>query len=98
MNGSSPEGPQPSGTSRRAFGPQPGTKLVVVASALALAMFAGVRLNRRTAEHALSSSRDQLDAILQGVADAITVQDPDGRIVYANDAAAHLVGHTTAAE
>jgi signal transduction histidine kinase len=35
---------------------------------------------------------DELDAILQNAADAITVQDADGHLVYANDAAARLTG------
>jgi PAS domain S-box-containing protein len=37
-------------------------------------------------------TREQLAAILHGVADGITVQAPDGHLVYANDAAARLVG------
>jgi PAS domain S-box-containing protein len=103
MSGPPPDGTQPAGASRRAFGTRPRSRLVVVASALISALFAAVRLTRHAAERrrtedALSSSRDQLETILQGVADAITVQDPDGRIVYANDAAARLVGHSTAAE
>ncbi len=34
----------------------------------------------------------QLDAILQHAADAITVQDAEGRLIYANEAAARLTG------
>ncbi len=40
----------------------------------------------------LRASRDQLQAILDGVADAVTAQAPDGRLVYANDAAARRLG------
>jgi PAS domain S-box-containing protein len=35
---------------------------------------------------------DELRAVLDGVADAITVQTPDQRLVYANEAAARLYG------
>jgi PAS domain S-box-containing protein len=44
------------------------------------------------AEAELRGSRDQLQAILDGVADAVTAQAPDGRVVYANDAAARQLG------
>ena len=47
---------------------------------------------RRRAEDELTSSRAELEAIFRGVGDGITVQDRDGRLVYANDAAARLVG------
>jgi PAS domain S-box-containing protein len=43
-------------------------------------------------ESQLRVSRDQLQAILDGVADAVTAQGPDGRLVYANDAAAVSLG------
>src|SRR3954466_8692506 len=43
-------------------------------------------------ESELRVSRDQLEAILNGVADAVTVQRHDGELVYANDAAAHSLG------
>ncbi len=46
----------------------------------------------------LSASREQLEVILSGVADGITVQDPRGKLLYANDAAATLIGFETAAE
>ena len=36
--------------------------------------------------------RDQLEAILSGVADAVTAQAPDGRLLFANDAAVELLG------
>jgi signal transduction histidine kinase len=47
---------------------------------------------RREAEEALQLSRDELAVILGGVTDGITVQEPGGRLVYANDAAATLLG------
>ncbi len=37
-------------------------------------------------------------SILEAVADGITAQDPSGRLIYANDAAARLVGFATADE
>jgi PAS domain S-box-containing protein len=43
-------------------------------------------------------SRDELEAILEGVADAVTAQTPDGRLVYANEAAVHLLGFASAGE
>jgi PAS domain S-box-containing protein len=54
------------------------------------------RLHRTEAE--LRVSRDQLQAILDGVADAVTAQAPDGRVVYANDAAARSLGFASSEE
>ena len=39
-----------------------------------------------------TQARDQLQAILGGVADAVTAQAPDGRLLFANDAALDLLG------
>jgi len=50
-----------------------------------------------TMEHALRASRDELWTILETVADGVLVQDAEGRIVYANDAAARLCGFPSAA-
>jgi PAS domain S-box-containing protein len=49
-------------------------------------------------EAELHASRDQLAAILAGVAEGITVQDRSGRLLYANDAAARLCGFASTAE
>jgi serine phosphatase RsbU (regulator of sigma subunit) len=46
-------------------------------------------------EAELRRSRDQLAAILDGVADGVTAQDPSGRMVYANEAALELLGFPT---
>src|SRR4051794_7459077 len=54
------------------------------------------RLHDTEAE--LRGSRDQLQAILGGVADAVTAQGPDGRLVYANDAAARSLGFESSEE
>ena len=43
-------------------------------------------------------TRDDLEAIVEGVADAVTAQAPDGRLVYANDAAVRLLGFRDARE
>jgi signal transduction histidine kinase len=47
---------------------------------------------REQIEEELKESRDQLEIILDGVADGIVVREPGGRFIYANDAAAHLYG------
>jgi PAS domain S-box-containing protein len=47
----------------------------------------------RTVEDELRASRDELHAILEGVADAVTAQAPDGRLVYANAAAVWTLGY-----
>ncbi len=54
--------------------------------------------DRNQAFAELQTSRDQLDVIFRNVAEAITVQGADGRLLYANDAAARLVGFDTADE
>ena len=45
----------------------------------------------RTAEER-EEARRQLEAILRGVADAVTAQAPDGRLLFANEAAAASMG------
>jgi PAS domain S-box-containing protein len=46
----------------------------------------------------LRETRDDLGAILEGVADAVTAQAPDGSLVYANQAAVRLLGLGSAEE
>lgn len=53
---------------------------------------------RERAEEELRGSRDQLEIVLRGVADGITAQDPEGRLIYANEAAARMVGYPSARE
>jgi len=43
-------------------------------------------------------SRDELNLVLAAVPDGITVLDGNGRLIYANDAAAHATGFATAGE
>jgi PAS domain S-box-containing protein len=47
------------------------------------------------AESAARRSHNELEAILEGVADAVTAQAPDGQLVYVNDAAVRLLGFAT---
>ena len=46
-------------------------------------------------EEEREQAREQLEAILRGVADAVTAQAPDGRLLFANDAAARSMGFET---
>jgi PAS domain S-box-containing protein len=50
------------------------------------------------ADSPLLESRGDLEAVLQQVADGITVQDATGALIYANDAAARLIGFAGSAE
>jgi PAS domain S-box-containing protein len=52
---------------------------------------------RKLAEE-LAASRDQLEIILRGVADGITVQDLSGHLLFANEGAARLTGFPSAEE
>ena len=51
---------------------------------------------REPIDEQLSDSRVQLGIILEGVADGITAQDHTGRLVYANEEAAAMVGYPSA--
>src|SRR3712207_4905422 len=51
---------------------------------------------RERAQEELQDSRDQLDVILRGVADGITAQEPSGSLIYANEAAARIIGYPSA--
>ncbi|MGH2676216.1 MAG: PAS domain-containing protein, partial [Actinomycetota bacterium] len=55
-------------------------------------------LHRRLTEQALGESRDQLQAILGGIEDGITVQAPDGSLSFANQGAARALGFETPEE
>jgi PAS domain S-box-containing protein len=46
----------------------------------------------------LRSTRARLDGILRGLAEAVTVHDERGQTVYANEAAARLLGRTSPAD
>lgn len=49
----------------------------------------------RVARADADQSGGQLTAILSGVADAVTAQAPDGSVVFANEAAVHMLGFTS---
>ena len=55
-------------------------------------------IDRRAAEIDLERSRQLLDVITRGLAHGVTVQDDAGAVVYANDAAAAMVGLSTPEE
>ena len=58
------------------------------------------RAARRQAEldeREMRRSRDQLDLILRSITEGVTVQAPEGKLVFANDAAAQLCGFESAA-
>jgi PAS domain S-box-containing protein len=54
---------------------------------------AGVALENARLYRDVKQARDQLNIILQGVADGIIVHDRDGQIIYANEAASQLTGY-----
>jgi serine phosphatase RsbU (regulator of sigma subunit)/PAS domain-containing protein len=63
-----------------------------LAAAQELADRCGLYLENARLYGELKRTRDELEAILAGVADAVTVQDTSGRLTYANEAAARLLG------
>lgn len=52
----------------------------------------------RVARLDADQSREQLAAILSGVADAVTAQAPDGRLLFANDSAVQTMGYDSVDE
>ena len=74
------------GPSRRPYDEDDRAFFVVLAGRVALAL-ANTRL---LAE--LTSTRERLDRILGSLAEAVTVHDRDGRVVYANEAAVEVLG------
>jgi serine phosphatase RsbU (regulator of sigma subunit)/PAS domain-containing protein len=79
--------------SGRAFGPEERRLADTLAARAAIALD-NMQLYARASdvEAELRRSRDQLAAILDGVADGVTAQDPQGKMVYANEAALELLG------
>ena len=55
-------------------------------------------VQRTHAEELLRESSRQLDVVFRHVADGITVQDATGKLVFANDAAARIVGAASVEE
>ncbi len=52
----------------------------------------------KLANQELESTKNQLETVLKAIADGVTAHDRDGQMVYANDAAAHLIGFPSARE
>ncbi|HEV2123502.1 MAG TPA: GAF domain-containing protein, partial [Chloroflexota bacterium] len=61
-----------------------------------VAQYVSFAIERKLTENALRESRDQLNVILQGVADGITVQKANGALLFANDASARFCGYPDA--
>ncbi|HEX6480464.1 MAG TPA: PAS domain S-box protein [Ktedonobacteraceae bacterium] len=59
---------------------------------------AGVAIDNARLYREAQQSRDQLDIILQGVADGIVVYASDSQIMYANEAAAQMTGYGSVQE
>jgi PAS domain S-box-containing protein len=76
----------------RTYGEDDRRFVEILAGRLALALD-NARLRREVGE-----VEHELAAILSGLADAVTVQQPDGQVIYANQAAAELLGFGTPAE
>jgi PAS domain S-box-containing protein len=64
----------------------------VYALAEALGRQVGKFVESLQTEQEREEARRQLEAILRGVADAVTAQAPDGRLLFANEAAAAAMG------
>jgi PAS domain S-box-containing protein len=58
-----------------------------------LAAHAAVSLENVHLQELMRKTEEELRAILEGVADGITAEDPAGKVVYMNAAAAQLLGH-----
>ncbi|MEA2296373.1 MAG: hypothetical protein QOE86_4012, partial [Solirubrobacteraceae bacterium] len=76
--------------SGRLFGPDDLAYVTDLAARCSLLL----EVQRRAASE--RAAREELEAILEGVADAVIAQGPDGEIVFANQAAVELVGLGTA--
>jgi PAS domain S-box-containing protein len=65
----------------------------VLALTEALGTLVGEFIEGLRSAEAVRRSEAQLEAILRGVADAVTAQAPDGRLLFANEAAVDLLGY-----
>ncbi|MBN1529020.1 MAG: SpoIIE family protein phosphatase [Thermoleophilaceae bacterium] len=74
-----------------------GVLSVAIGGGLAVAL-SRLRSRERSARESATRARDELDAMLGGIADAVTGQAPDGSIIYANDAALETLGFETREE
>jgi PAS domain S-box-containing protein len=62
----------------------------------ALGLQVGDFIESLRVEREREEARSQVEAILRGVADAVTAQAPDGRLLFANDAAVRMLGFDSA--
>ena len=87
-----------SAESQRPFGPEEHALAKTLADRAAVALDNAQLYGRASeAEAELRTSRDQLGAILDGVADGVTAQDLTGKMVYANEEALRLLGFPSVA-
>ena len=70
----------------------------VLALSEALGRQVGEFVEALRTEQEREEAREQLEAILRGVADGVTAQAPDGRLLFANEAAAAAMGFDEPAE
>jgi signal transduction histidine kinase/CheY-like chemotaxis protein len=64
--------------------------------AQAVARHVAVAVDRGRAEEALRRSRDDLDAVLGGIAEGVTAVDPSGRVLFQNAGSAGLIAAASA--
>ena len=62
----------------------------------ALGLQVGDFIEAQRLEWEREEARSQVEAILSGIADAVTAQAPDGRLLFANDAAVTMLGYESA--
>jgi PAS domain S-box-containing protein len=63
-----------------------------------IASILGSAIDRFLIEDELRRSRDEIEIILNGISEGITAQDSHGRLLYANQAAAEIIGYASAEE
>ncbi|MDB4969922.1 MAG: diguanylate cyclase/phosphodiesterase [Myxococcales bacterium] len=83
------------GVDSRALGLESGADGYLSQPVEAAELIAAVRaiLRTRRADRELRLSHEQNSVILQNIADAVTAQNSDGKVVYANDAALAILGY-----
>lgn len=64
----------------------------------AIASILASSVERIRAEDELRRSRDELAIILNGITEGVTVQNPDGNLIFANQTAAEILGFQSPAE
>ena len=64
----------------------------------AVAHVLAAAIQRQEIEEALRLSRNEIAIILDGITDGITAQNAIGKLIYANDSAARIIGYASADE